>query len=260
MTETALFADVILPASAFPEKTGTVTNTDRRVQLGRQALKPPGDARLDLWIIQDIAQRIGLDWHYEEVSDVFDEMRKCMDSIKGISWERLEQTGSVTYPCADAEDPGQPILFKEKFPTENGLALFVPAKFTHADEIPDQQYPFIFINRSPIRALAYRSNDATGKRVKCHRTAPGRLRTSRRFAEINARAGDTIRLTSKRGTVECLARSDRGLMRGQIFMPFCYNEAAANLLTNEALDPYGKIPEFKFCALKLEKIESPLAS
>ena len=260
MTETALFADVILPASAFPEKTGTVTNTDRRVQLGRQALKPPGDARLDLWIIQDIAQRIGLDWHYEEVSDVFDEMRKCMDSIKGISWERLEQTGSVTYPCADAEDPGQPILFKEKFPTANGLALFVPAEFTHADEIPDQQYPFIFITG---RQLEHWHTGAMTRRasvlnaIEPHPVAsvhPDDL------AEINASAGDTIRLTSKRGTVECLARSDRGLMRGQIFMPFCYNEAAANLLTNEALDPYGKIPEFKFCALKLEKIESPLAS
>ncbi len=260
MTETALFADVILPASAFPEKTGTVTNTDRRVQLGRQALDPPGDARLDLWIIQDIAQRIGLDWHYEKVSDVFDEMRECMDSIKGISWERLEQTGSVTYPCSDAEDPGQPILFKENFPTANGLGRFVPAEFTHADEMPDQQYPFIFITG---RQLEHWHTGAMTRRasvlaaIEPHPVAsvhPDDL------AAIDAQAGDTIRLTSKRGTVECLARTDRGLIRGQVFMPFCYREAAANLLTNAALDPYGKIPEFKFCALKLEKIESSPAS
>ena len=237
-----------------------MTNTDRRVQLGRQALEPPGDARLDLWIIQDIAQRIGLDWHYEKVSDVFDEMRECMDSIKGISWERLEQTGSVTYPCSDAEDPGQPILFKENFPTANGLGRFVPAEFTHADEMPDQQYPFIFITG---RQLEHWHTGAMTRRasvlaaIEPHPVAsvhPDDL------AAIDAQAGDTIRLTSKRGTVECLARTDRGLIRGQVFMPFCYREAAANLLTNAALDPYGKIPEFKFCALKLEKIESSPAS
>ena len=254
MTETALFADVILPASAFPEKSGTVTNTDRRVQLGRQALKPPGEARLDLWIIQDIAQRIGLDWHYEEVADVFNEMRECMDSIKGISWERLEQTGSVTYPCADADDPGQPILFKDKFPTANGLARFVPASFSRADEIPDQKYPFIFITG---RQLEHWHTGAMTRRasvldaIEPHPVAsvhPDDL------AAINAKTGDTVRLISRRGSVECLARTDKALMRGQVFMPFCYKEAAANLLTNAALDPYGKIPEFKFCALKLEKV------
>ena len=254
MTETALFADVILPASAFPEKTGTVTNTDRRVQLGRQALKPPGEARLDLSIIQDIARRIGLDWHYEDVSDVFNEMRTGMDSIKGISWDRLEQTGSVTYPCSDADDPGQPILFKEKFPTANGLGRFVPAHFSQADEIPDQNYPFIFITG---RQLEHWHTGAMTRRASVLNTIepyPVASVHPDDLADIDAQTGDTIKLTSRRGSVECLARTDRGLMRGQVFMPFCYKEAAANLLTNEALDPYGKIPEFKFCALKLEKV------
>ncbi|MBC6414079.1 MAG: formate dehydrogenase subunit alpha [Chromatiales bacterium] len=258
MTETALFADVILPASAFPEKTGTVTNTDRRVQLGRQALKPPGEARLDLDIIQDIARRIGLNWHYEDVSDVFNEMRECMDSIKGISWDRLEQSGSVTYPCADTDDPGQPILFKENFPTTNGLGRFVPAHFSQADEIPDTDYPFIFITG---RQLEHWHTGAMTRRASVLNTIEPHPVASVHpddLAEINAHTGDTIRLTSRRGTVECLARIDRGLMRGQVFMPFCYQEAAANLLTNAALDPYGKIPEFKFCALKLEKVAQAL--
>ena len=254
MTETALFADVILPASAFPEKTGTVTNTDRRVQLGRQALEPPGEARQDLRIIQDIANGLGLDWHYEDVSDVFDEMRQGMDSIKGISWQRLEQSGSVTYPCADADDPGQPVLFKEDFPTSNGLAKFVPATFTHADEIPDEEYPFIFITG---RQLEHWHTGAMTRRASVLNTIEPTAVASvhpEDLVAINAQAGDTIRLSSKRGSVECCARSDTGLMRGQVFMPFCFKEAAANLLTNEALDPIGKIPEFKFCALKLEKV------
>lgn len=254
MTETALFADVILPASAFPEKTGTVTNTDRRVQLGRQALDPPGEARQDLWIIQDIAKGLGLDWNYESVSDVFNEMRQGMNSIKGISWERLEQTGSVTYPCLDKDDPGQPVLFKEDFPTSNGLAKFVPAVFTHADEIPSAEYPFIFITG---RQLEHWHTGAMTRRASVlnaiEPTAVASVHPDD-LAAIDAQAGDTIRLSSKRGSVECCARTDNGLIRGQVFMPFCFQEAAANLLTNEALDPIGKIPEFKFCALKLEKV------
>ena len=111
---------MILPASAFPEKTGTFTNTDRLVQLGRQALSPPGEARQDLAIIVDMAKRLGLDWRYAHPSEVFDEMRKAMPSIAGITWERLERENAVTYPCEQEGDPGTRVVFTEDFPTASG--------------------------------------------------------------------------------------------------------------------------------------------
>ena len=144
-TETAYLADVILPASAFPEKTGTFTNTDRLVQMGRQAIDPPGDARQDLWIIQKIAQRMGLPWREDPVSAVFDEMRRTMPSIAGITWERLEREHAVTYPCKKEGDPGQSVVFVESFPREGGKARFVPADIIPADERPDAEYPMVLI-------------------------------------------------------------------------------------------------------------------
>ena len=254
MTETALFADIILPASAFPEKTGTFTNTDRRVQLGRQALDPPGEARQDLEIIQELARRMGLDWDYDGPQDVYPEMQKGMDSIRGISWERLVESDSVTYPCDDADDPGQPVLFHTDFPTPDGHGKFVPAEVTSADELPDSEYPYVFITGRQLEhwhtgAMTRRSSvlDAI-EPIPVVSLHPDDLNT------IGAQAGDMVRLKSRRGMVECRARLDQGLIPGQVFMPFCFHEAAANLLTNEALDPFGKIPEFKFCALQLESV------
>ena len=254
MTETALFADVILPASAFPEKTGTYTNTDRRVQLGRQAVPPPGKARQDLWIIQQIAKSFDLDWHYEGPAEVFAEMRQGMDSIKGISWQRLQENHSITYPCEDENDPGQSIIFKADFPTQNGLGKFVPASFSRADELPDKEYPHIFITG---RQLEHWHTGAMTRRASVLNAIepdPVAHIHPQDLSAISAAPGDMIRLVSRRGSISCYARADDGLMPGQIFMPFCYQEAAANLLTNEALDPFGKIPEFKFCALRLESV------
>ena len=252
LTETALFADVVLPASAFPEKTGTFTNTDRRVQLGRQAVAPPGQAKQDLWIIREIARRMGLDWHYENAADVFNEMRRGMDSIAGITWERLEQTHSVTYPCGGEHDPGQPVLFTDRFPTANGRGQFVPAKPTNADELPDDDFPYILITG---RQLEHWHTGAITRRASVldaiEPVAVASIHPDD-LSRIKVPPGGTVRLSSRRGVIECRARSDDGLMPGQVFVPFCYHEAAANLLTNEALDPYGKIPEFKFCALKIE--------
>src|SRR5206468_6614297 len=148
-TETAYLADVILPASAFPEKTGTFTNTDRLVQMGRQAIDPPGDARQDLWIIQKIAQRMGLPWGEDHVSVVFDEMRKTMPSIAGITWERLEREHAVTYPCTQEGDPGQSVVFVDSFPREGGKAKFVPADIIPADERPDAEYPIALSTGRP---------------------------------------------------------------------------------------------------------------
>lgn len=252
MTETAYYADVILPASAFPEKTGTFTNTDRRVQLGRQAVSPPGEAKQDLWIIQQMAKRFDLGWNYASVADVFNEMRQGMNSIRGISWERLEENDSVVYPCESEDDAGQPILFRKDFPTPDGLGKFVPAPFTKADELPDKEYPYVFITG---RQLEHWHTGAMTRRASvldAIEPTPVASVHPEDLHRLNIEAGDKIRLVSRRGTVECYSRMDDGLLPGQIFMPFCYHEAAANLLTNEALDPMGKIPEFKFCALRLE--------
>src|SRR6266851_1796799 len=143
VTETAFHADVILPASAFAEKSGTFTNTDRRVQLAREVIKPPGDARQDLWIIQEIAKRMGLDWNYAGPADVFTEMTEVMPSLKNITWERLEREGAVTYPVDDPHLPGNEIIFTTGFPTESGRGKIVPAHVQPPDELPDDEYPMV---------------------------------------------------------------------------------------------------------------------
>ncbi|MGF1546720.1 MAG: formate dehydrogenase subunit alpha [Thiotrichales bacterium] len=256
LTETAFFADVILPASAFPEKTGTFTNTDRRVQLGRQAVDPPGDARQDLWIVQAMARRIGLDWYYDGPRAVFDEMRSVMPSIAGITWERLEQTDSVTYPCAHEGDPGEGVIFTDHFPTPTGRARFVPSPFINADELPDDDYPHVLITG---RQLEHWHTGAMTRRASvldAIEPEPVAYLHPADLAKIGVPPGGHVRLATRRGQIVTLARADDGLQPGQVFLPFCYHEAAANLLTNEALDPFGKIPEFKFCALKVSGAEA----
>ncbi len=251
MTETAWYAHVVLPASAFPEKTGTFTNTDRRVQLGRRALDPPGDARQDLWIIQQMARRLGLDWDYPSAREVFQEMRLAMPSIAGIGWERLEREHSVTYPCPTPEDPGQPVLFLDRFPTADGRAHLVAAPFTNAAELPDPEYPMVLITG---RQLEHWHTGAMTRRATVLDAIEPEPVASLHPADLQAAGiapGSSLRLISRRGAVTAIARSDEGLQRGQVFLPFCYREAAANLLTNEALDPVAKIPEFKFCAVRV---------
>jgi len=249
-TETAGYADVILPASAFPEKTGTFTNTDRRVQLGRQAIDPPGDARQDLWTVQEIARRMGLDWHYDSPREVFEEMRTVMGSIAGITWERLEQDDTVTYPCRKEGDPGEAVVFQQTFPTRNGLAKFVPAKFSKAAELPNGAYPYVFTTG---RQLEHWHTGAMTRRatvLEAIEPVPVVSVHPEDLAALGVRPGTTMTLESRRGKITAYARADWGMQRGVLFMPFAFNEAAANLLTNDAIDPDGKIPEFKFCAVK----------
>ncbi|OUV62620.1 MAG: formate dehydrogenase subunit alpha [Gammaproteobacteria bacterium TMED119] len=256
MTETALFADVILPASAFPEKDGTFTNTDRRVQLGRQAVQPPGQAKQDLWIIQEIAKRMGLDWNYAGPQEVFAEMCQGMDSIKGMSWERLERDHSVTYPCDTPEDPGQGIIFVDDFPTASGRAKIVPAPFTNADELPDDEYSYVLITGRQLEHWHTGSMTRRASMLDAIEPVPTASINPLDLEKLGVKASEMIRLRSRRGAIECYARADDGLLEGQIFMPFCYHEAAANLLTTDALDPFAKIPEFKFCAIQVEVPES----
>ncbi|MBK7664017.1 MAG: formate dehydrogenase subunit alpha [Sterolibacteriaceae bacterium] len=253
LTETAYLADVVLPASAFPEKTGTFTNTDRTVQLGLKALDCPGEAREDLWIIEQMAERLGLDWHYQAVSDVFDEMRKAMPSIAGITWQRLLAEDAVTYPCEHEGDPGQAVVFTDSFPTADGRGRFVPAQLISADEQPDEAYPMVLITGRQLEH--WHTGSMTRRSHVLDNIEPFAVATMNPadLARIGVKAGDTVTVASRRGEIVLHARQDGGTLEGAVFIPFCYYEAAVNRLTNPALDPFGKIPEFKYCAVRVTR-------
>jgi formate dehydrogenase major subunit len=253
LTETGYLADVILPASAFPEKTGTFTNTDRAVQLGRQALDPPGEARQDLQIIIAMARALGLDWTYKHPREVFDEMRKGMQSIAGITWDRLEAESAVTYPCEHEGDPGERVVFVEQFPTPTGRAKLVPADIIPAAERPDDAYPYVLITGRQLEHWHTGSMTRRAEALDAIEPAPVASINPADLRKLGVLPGDTVTIASRRGSVSLYARADDGMPPGAVFIPFCYYEAAANLLTNPVLDPFGKIPEFKYCAVKLTR-------
>ena len=251
LTETAFHADVVLPASAFAEKSGSFTNTDRRIQLAREVVPPPGDARQDWWIIQEMARRMGLDWTYGGPADVFAEMAQVMPSLAHIDWARLEREGSVTYPAAPVGQPSREIIFDDGFPTASGRGRIVPAAVRPPDEIPDEFYPLVL---STGRVLEHWHTGSMTRRARVldelepEATAFMNAGGLRRHGVVR---GDLVTLETRRGRVDIRMREDRDVPDGMVFLPFCYREAAANLLTNPALDPAGKIPEFKFCAVRL---------
>ncbi|MDQ2090646.1 formate dehydrogenase subunit alpha [Marimonas arenosa] len=256
LTETANYADVILPASAFYEKSGTVTNTNRQVQMGRPAVTPPGEAREDWAITVELAQRLGLDWDYASPADVFAEMKQGMKSLNNISWERLNSEGAVTYPSLSPEDPGQAIVFGDGFPRAEGRAKFTPASVIPPDEAPDANYPMILTTG---RQLEHWHTGSMTRRSKVLDTVEPEANCSLHPAtlqRLGVEPGGYVRLTTRRGSVTVMARADRAVAEDMVFLPFAYVEAAANVLTNPALDPYGKIPEFKFAAVRVEKAES----
>ncbi len=259
LTETAYFADVILPATAWPEKDGTVTNTNRQVQIGRRAIDPPGDARDDWWIIREIANRLGLDWGYTGPADVFAEMRECMDSLNGITWDRLQRESAVIYPCDGEDVAGHDVIFDDGFPTESGRGKFVPASIVPPDEMPDDDFPLILTTG---RVLEHWHTGAMTRRAAAlddlEPEAFAHLAPDD-FVELGIEPGETIRVATRRGMIELKARADSGVPHGVVFIPFCFSEAPANMLTNPALDPIGKIPEFKFCAARVERAEAEAA-
>ncbi len=264
LTETAALADVVLPASAWPEKTGTVTNTDRTVQLGRKAVDCPGQARADAWITEQLALRLGLGWDYRIAADgsgaepgsgiarVFEEMRSLMPAIAGLSWARLLEQGAVTHPVSSAADPGQPIVFIDRFPTPSGRARLVPVGLLPPAEQPDADYPLVLITG---RQLEHWHTGAMTRRSQVLDALEPQPTVSLHpdtIARLGLNAGGFARVTSRRGSVELAVRADAGMPAGSAFIPFAYVEAAANLLTNPALDPYGKIAEVKYCAVRVE--------
>lgn len=257
MTETAAYADVVLPASAWPEKDGTVSNTNRQVQMGRTALPLPGDARQDWWIIQEIANRMGLDWRYTHPRDVFAEMAEIMPSLANITWERLLRDESVTYPCPAPDHPGHGIMFGDGFPTPSGRGKLVPTEVRPPDEQPDDAFPMVLTTG---RLLEHWHTGSMTRRAAVLDGLEPEAAVHMNPADIAALgfvAGGMARVSTRRGRVDLMVRVDRDVPAGVLFIPFCYREAAANLLTNPALDPVGKIPEFKFCAAKIEAAAAP---
>ncbi|WP_448188182.1 formate dehydrogenase subunit alpha [Azospirillum sp. sgz301742] len=253
LTETAFHADVVLPASAFPEKTGSFTNTDRRVQLARKALPCPGEAREDWRIIQELARRFGLPWSYPHVSEVYEEMRKVMPPLAGIPWTRLEAQGSVVAPCEDETQPGRAILGGNGFATANGRGRFVPAAITPPDETPDDEYPMILTTGRILEHWHTGSMTRRAAALDAIEPEAMALLAPADLTRLGVAPGGVVEVATRRGRIRIKARADRDVAPGMLFIPFCYAEAAANLLTNPALDPVGKIPEFKFCAARVER-------
>jgi formate dehydrogenase major subunit len=252
LTETAKYADVVLPASAWPEKDGTVSNTNRQVQMGRAALPLPGQARRDLDIIIDLAKGLGLDWGYKHVSEVFTEMVSVMPSLQNITWERVERENSVTYPVDGPDVPGHDIVFGDGFPTANGRGRFVPATLISPAEEPDTEYPMVLTTGRQLEH--WHTGSMTRRSSVLDDLEPEAVAyvSARDMERLGSQTGEFIQVSTRRGAIRLKARIDGMIPPGLIFIPFAYAEAAANVLTNPQLDPFGKIPEFKYCAARIE--------
>ena len=253
-TETASYADVIFPASAWPEKNGTVTNTNRQIQMGRKAIDCPGEAKEDWLIIIELANRLGLKWKYSHPKDIFNEMKNAMPSLNNITWDRLEKENSVTYPCDSETSLGHEVVFGEGFPIEGGRGKFVPANILPSDELPDKEFSMILTTGRQLEHWHTGAMTRRASNLDAIEPEPTVSLSPVDIENINLKAGDYVQVTTRRGSIKLRIRKDASIPRGLIFIPFCYNEAAANILTNAALDPYGKIPEFKYCAAKLEHL------
>ncbi len=251
LTETAEFADVILPASSYLEKDGTYTNTDRRVQLGRKVFDPPGEARVDWEIVQEIAQRIGLDWNYESPREIFDEMVPLMPDYANLNYDNLGGSGKL-YPIEDPElSDGTVVLFDERFNTDDGLAHLVPAEWLPAKELPSEEYPFVLNTGRLLQH--WHTGSMTRRSFALDAIAPrAEVYMHPEDADgLGLADGDMARVTSRRGEIALHVKVSHREVPGNVFIPFHFREAAANLLTIDEIDPTGKIPEFKFCAVQV---------
>jgi len=260
LTETAALADVVLPATSMFEKWGTFTNTNRQVQLSRPVLGLPGNAAQDLWILQEIARRLGCRWSHANASEVWDEVRTLWPAVEGIPWRRLEREGSAQYPCIRETERGEDILFGERFATPGGLAKLVPVEPAAPAEGIDETYPYVLITGRMLEhwhtgVMTRRSDVLDQLEPEAFVCVSGQDLTA-----LGAAIGDPLRVGSRRGAVIARARLDQSLPPGTIFMPFCYAEAPANVLTNPALDPESRIPEYKYAAVQVQRAgaeESP---
>ncbi|MGH3906263.1 MAG: formate dehydrogenase subunit alpha [Pseudonocardiaceae bacterium] len=254
LTETAEFADVVLPASSYLEKDGTYTNTDRRVQLGRRVLDPPGQARVDWQIVQDIARRVGLDWSYSSPRQVFDELVSVMPNYANLSYDNLGGTGKL-YPNPDPEhSDGTVVLFDERFNTDDGLAHLVPAQWLPAKELPNADYPLVLNTGRLLQH--WHTGSMTRRSYALDAIAPEAevYVHPKDAADRGLTHGEMVRVRSRRGQISLRLKVSHREALGNCFIPFHFREAAANVLTIDEIDPYGKIPEFKFCAVEIEPL------
>ena len=260
LTETAWHADVVLPASAHAEKLGTFSNTNRQVQMGRPVVNPPGDARQDWLIIQDLAQRIGLDWNYPHVSHVFAEMVSVMPSLRHFTWDRIDSEDSLTYPVEHEGGQGSEIIFANTFPTKSGRAKIVPVDLVAPNELPDAEFPLVLTTGRLLEH--WHTGSMTRRASKLDALEPEAIvgLNPREMERAGIAPGELVTVTTRRGTLTLKTRSDRDVSPGMVFIPFAFAEAPANVLTNPQVDPFGKIPEFKFCACKVEKAAASLVA
>lgn len=251
LTETARMANVVLPSAAFAEKDGTFTNTERKVQRVRRAVKPPGDAREDWKIISDLADKMGYPMRYGNARDIMREIAEVTPSYHGITYDRIEVDG-IYWPCLSMDHPGTPRLHEEQF--SRGLGLFHAVEYIPPDELPDSEYP-LYLTTGRI-LYHYHTGTMTMKSEGLNALAP------ECFVEISQedalyykiKDNDMLNVASRRGSIKARAKISSQAQKGAIFIPFHYAEAAANRLTNAALDPVAKIPEYKVCAVRIEKI------
>jgi formate dehydrogenase alpha subunit len=253
LTETAQYAHVVLPGLAFLEKEGTVSNTERRVQLMHKVVNHSGNARDDWWILQEIARRMGVFWNYESAHDIFEEVKTVTPSYAGITYERLEKE-LIQWPCPTKEHPGTQFLHKDKF--SRGLGLLSAIEYTPPAEDVDPEYPVILTTGRILQHFhtgTMSRNSAILVKI-----------TNEAFVEMNPndasnyniKDGEIVSVSTRRGSIRIKARISKRPKANVVFIPFHFYEAAANVLTIDALDPTCKIPEYKVCACKIEKINA----
>jgi formate dehydrogenase major subunit len=251
LTETAEFADVVLPASSFFEKTGTYTNTDRRVQIGRQAATPPGSARQDWFILCSLANRLGYPMSYGSIEAVFAEFAALTQSYRGLTYEQLEGPGKL-WPIEKPGDPETPVLFQERFPTPTGRGRFVPCQYEAAAELPDPEFPMVLNTGRLLEHWHTGTMTRRSQALDALQPGPFAEIHPQDLAKLGIAEGTEVTLRTRRGSIRLPLRVHERIIPGSVFVPFHFREAAANLLTIDELDPFGKIPEFKFCAVRIE--------
>jgi formate dehydrogenase major subunit len=254
LTETARWADVVLPGSSFAEKSGTYVNTDRHIQLTDAALDPPGNARRDLDILIDLSNRLGLPTRWTGPGDVLDEIARVTPSWRGVSWELMRRRRAVQYPVPTPDHPGTPFLFADAFPTPDGRARFVPVEYLPPSELPDEEYPFVLNTGRQMYHWHTGTMTRRSEGLDAREPVPVIEISPADAVKLGVSEGDLVRVASRRGAITIAVRISERQAEGQVFIPMHFREAAANLLTNPALDPYAKIASFKVSAVRVEPV------
>lgn len=249
-TETAAYADVVLPAAAFAEKEGTFTNTERRVQMVRKAINPPGEAKPDWVILSALARELRLKWNYATPAEIFQEIARLNPAYAGISYQRLEKEGGLQWPCPDAKHPGTPYLHQDKF--VRGKGLFTPVEYQPPAEEPDSDYPLLLTTGRIL--FHYNTMTRYSGAIEPFKPEEVAQVNPADAGHLGVVEGETVKLSSRRGHIAVRITITDAVPPGVIYVTFHYRESAVNLLTGSALDPVTKTPEFKICAVKMEKL------